>query len=181
MDFGGFKWVEVGLIFWEVGLILKTRKWRYCLAFSTKNYKFKQNIPPFDKKGTEFPKNSLSDSTRTNILLLFFYTPTPYLTKRIRLRHSSQNIKRQNSSPLYILFTFFPIFSHISPQLYNNFSQNNLSHLPQFPTVLHLACPNATDNQWERWNLAILTRSQLDLLSLSSLCSQLIMTENVEI
>ena len=99
--FGGFRWIKVGLI-------LKTRKWRYCWHNSTKNYKFKQNPPPFDKKGTEFPKNSLSDSTRTNILLLFFYTPTPYLTNSLRLRHSSQNIKRQNSF-------FHTIFPYISP------------------------------------------------------------------
>ena len=112
LGFGGFKWVEVGLI-------LKTRKWRYCWHNSTKNYKFKQNPPPFDKKGTEFPKNSLSDSTRTNILLLFFYIPTPYLTNSLRLRHSSQNIKRQNSSSSYI-------FPHI---------------LSQFPLILQQFLP----------------------------------------
>ena len=111
VDFGRFKWVEVGLIFWEVGLILKTRKWRYCLQHSTKNYKFKQNIPPFDKKGTEFPKNSLSDSTRTNILLLFFYIPTPYSTKPLRHWHSSQNIKRQNS----FISPYFSLLSPIIP------------------------------------------------------------------
>ena len=138
MDFGGFKWVEVGLIFWEVGLILKTRKWRYCCHNSTKNYKFKQNIPPFDKKGRHFPKKWISNSTRTNILLLFFYTPTPYLTKSLRLRHSSQNIKRQNSSPLYILSYFSP-YSPTFPHNYTTISPkitfltfHNSPHFPQF-------------------------------------------------
>ena len=163
------------------GLILKTRKWRYCWHNSTKNYKFKQNPPPFDKKGTEFPKNSLSDSTRTNILLLFFYTPTPYLTNSLRLRHSSQNIKRQNSSLSLYFSLYSPTFPLNSPTIPPKITFLTFHNSPQFPLILHLACPNATDNQWERWNLAILTRSQLDLFSLSSLCSQLIMTENVEI
>ena len=58
---------------WE----LKMRKWRYCWVDSTKNYTFQHYPPPFDKKANEFPKNSLSDSTCTDTLLLFFYTPTP--------------------------------------------------------------------------------------------------------
>lgn len=170
-------WVLVGLS----GLILKMRKCRYCCHNSTKNYKFKQNIPPFDKKGTEFPKNSLSDSTRTNILLLFFYIPSPYLTKSLRLRHSSQNIKRQNSffSSHFLLYS--PTFPHNYTTISPKITFLTFHNSPQFPTVLHLACPNATDNHWERWNLAILTHSQLDLFSLSSLCSQLIITENVGI
>ena len=54
-------------------------------TISTKFYILYKTIPPFDKKANEFPKNSLSDSTWTNTLLLFFYTPTPYSTKSLRL------------------------------------------------------------------------------------------------
>ena len=123
------------------------RKCRYCLRYSTKNYKFIQNIPPFDKKGTEFPKNSLSDSTWTNTLLLFFYTPPPYLTKSLRLRHSSQNIKRQNSSSSPYFSPYSPIIPHNSTTISPKITFLTFHNSPQFPLILHLACPNATDNQ----------------------------------